>query len=263
MRRLKNWLTRGAVPPPEPSSPDHPSCADQALTAPVYVIGDVHGTFDLVKKLEKAIAKDAGSNFEHTTLVYVGDLVDRGPDSASVLDHLSFKTRTGPKRICLYGNHEQMMLGFLAKPQGRSRWLAHGGVETLASYGIHADPHKGWDYSAKTWRYLLDAHIPSAHLEFLHALPRAARFGPYFISHSGLDPAKPLAEQSLQDLLWSRPFQGPAPEDVCAIHGHTVVDQPELSPHRINVDTGAYATGVLSAVCLAPNHEPRVLQTTL
>lgn len=228
----------------------------------VYVVGDVHGCLPQLKALEKMIEADAGSDYDAALIVYVGDLVDRGPDSASVLDRVSFRHATGPRRIALFGNHEQMMLKFLKDPNSKSSWLAFGGIETLASYGIHSDPERGWEMSPKNWRYQIDANIPAAHLEFLAQMPCSVQVGRYFVSHSGIDARKPLAEQTMRDLLWSDPFTENPAEDITVIHGHTVVPQVEINPQRINVDTGAYATGRLSAVCLAPDKPPRVLTTS-
>ena len=175
----------------------HPRLHEPALTGRVYVIGDVHGCATKLAALEQAIKVDCGLDYDNATLVYVGDVVDRGPDSATVLDRLSFPTRAGPRRITLFGNHEQMMLKFLKDPSGKSSWLDFGGVETLSSYGIHADPQRGWNLPARSWRYTLDANIPAAHTEFLSTLPCCAQFGRYFISHSGIDVKKPLADHLL------------------------------------------------------------------
>lgn len=257
---FKRHLSGTASQAPTADDLAHPRLKEPDLQGKVYVVGDVHGCAPQLKTLESAIKHDAGTEYDTATIVFVGDVVDRGPDSASVLDKLSFQTRTGPRRITLFGNHEQMMLRFLKDPSGKSAWLDFGGLETLASYGIHADPQRGWNRSPRSWRYLLDAHIPAAHIEFLSNLPCCAQFGRYFISHSGIDVKKPLADQTLHDLLWSRPIQAPPLDDVTLIHGHTVVPEVTITPTTINVDTGAYATGKLSAVCLAPGQVPRVLQ---
>ncbi len=226
----------------------------------LYVVGDVHGCADQLGKMEQLIMSDAGGEYGAATIVYVGDIVDRGPDTAGVVNRLSAPAAYGPHRLVLLGNHEQMMLKFVTQPHAAARWLDFGGAETLASYGIYRDPRLGWDYSANKWRALLNANIPRHHIDFLRSLPRSVQFGRYFISHAGVDPSKPLSEQSLYDLLWTPSTSGCRVAGVTLVHGHTVVNQPEISPDRIKLDTGAYATGRLTAVCLAPDQAPRILQ---
>lgn len=260
LSKLQGWLAGGSAVDDKFKSQSHPPIIESQMPPVVYAIGDVHGCMGLLNKLEALIKQDAGDQYAAAVILYLGDVIDRGPDSASVLDKLSFPHRAGPKRITLFGNHEEMMLHFLENPSAKSNWLVHGGAETLGSYGIHADVKRGWNFSAKHWTYLLAANMPDAHIDFMLNMPRSYQFGPYFASHAGINPACSLADQTLRDLLWSRPNDKPFKEDVTLVHGHTPVDTPHISDRRINVDTGAYATGTLSAVCLAPDQAPRVLQ---
>ena len=225
----------------------------------VYAVGDVHGCYDLLLQLEAAIVADAASISGDKLIVMVGDYVDRGPRSASVLDHLSGPAPAGFERICLVGNHEAMMLRFAASPSRRNLWLDNGGIETLMSYGMRADDLQ--EASQRSLRTLIDFHLPSEHLEFLRGLALTLSLPGAIFVHAGVRDGVPLAQQTEHDLLWSRPSPELGHGDVLVVHGHTPATEPVVTPTRICIDTGAFATGVLSAVRLAQGKAPAIITT--
>lgn len=226
---------------------------------PIYAVGDVHGCLAQLQALERLIAADAtpGPNL----IVMLGDYVDRGPASPEVLDHLAAPPPTGFERICLCGNHEAMMLEHVADPHVPSRWLDNGGLDTLAGYGIDAGRYQAASHGER--EDMLASHIPAEHLDFLQALPILVSSGPFVFVHAGIDPALPLPEQADETLLWMR-HNRKTPEptlDRIVVHGHTPAAAPVVLPGRICVDTGCFATGVLTAVRLIAGDAPMVLQT--
>lgn len=209
----------------------------------LYAMGDVHGCHALMRQLEDRIAEDASREEGDKLLVRLGDYVDRGPQSAHVLDWLSGPNKLPLPVLNLAGNHEDVMLEFFRKPHANHRWLQFGGMEALGSYGIYRIPASSRDLEA-----LLRASIPEEHVAFLESLPSLVAFPGTCLVHAGIDGGRPLESQRDEVLLWKRPTpdmdQGPR----LLVHGHTPVEAVEISPFRVNVDTGAYATGKLSAV---------------
>lgn len=241
---------------------DRPRAADDSR---VYAVGDVHGRADLLVRLFDQIAADidqrAGDGLT-PRLVMLGDYVDRGPDSRGVLDLL-----TGPPpvaglaRTFLKGNHEDMMLRALRDPDDAGAagdgdlwplWLANGGRETLASYGLGPEDGPGG----------LAAVLPPAHRRFLEGLELAYASGDYLFVHAGIRPGRPLERQDPQTLMWIRePFLStPLADGPLVVHGHTIRDAPEVRRHRIGIDTGAYASGILTCLVVA-GAERRFLST--
>lgn len=229
------------------------------LSGLVYAVGDVHGCAAEYRMLEAKIVQDAGSSSGSVTVILLGDLVDRGPETASLLDLFTSPAPIGVNRLAICGNHEEKMLAFLSEPGKHRNWLDWGGTETLASYGVTPDPVQGYDQPNKRLRHLIDAHIPSEHIRFLQELPIAVHMGEYFFCHAGIDPSRPLDNQLPSDLLWRRENLDDPPENVTVIHGHTPVSEVRPQDRYINVDTGAYATGILSAVRLSRHAPPKVL----
>lgn len=228
----------------------------------LYVIGDVHGRLDLLEALEKQIATHAGVVDESVWVVLIGDMVDRGPSSAQVLDHVIGPSRYGFRRLCLSGNHEQVMLEALDSAEAMEWWCRFGGIETLASYGISVSQ---LDPAARSWdtnRSILETYIPQQHIAFLSGLPVAIEVPGYVLVHAGLRPGVALKDQTDEDLRWYR--HDPADEGVqvgpCVVHGHTIVQTPIVTPSRIAIDTGAYASGRLTAVCLRTGQEPIIIE---
>jgi serine/threonine protein phosphatase 1 len=182
-------------------------------------------------------------------VVFLGDYIDRGPHSARVLDFLLSRPR-GFERRFLMGNHEQAMLAFLAAPIGNRGWLRHGGQETLASYGVAPPPAIGAEEEQLVaCAEELKQRLPDLHVKFLAGLERYVQLGDYVFVHAGVDAGRPLEQQTDLDLFWSRQRfladRRPFPQRI--VHGHTPVDEPYSDHRRIGVDTGAYASGVLTA----------------
>ncbi len=213
----------------------------------VYAIGDVHGCADRLHALHSAIADDlAARPIAHALVVHLGDVIDRGPDSAAAIAAAMAPRAlpAGVRAVTLMGNHEAMMLAALAAGTRDivEAWLANGGGATLASWGL------SWRDGPVNW-----AHgIPAGQLGFLRSLPLTLHLGGYLLVHAGLRPGVTLAAQTENDLLWIRePFLSTtAPMPVVAVHGHTVEERPTLLPHRIGIDTGAVLGGPLTCAVL-------------
>jgi len=213
----------------------------------IYAVGDVHGRLDLLKGLEAKIADHARDVAGEVWVVMLGDYVDRGPSSAQVLDHLIAEP-SGFRRICLGGNHEEAMLNALDDPTSFAMWCSVGGIETLASYGLSSSQIEAQSW--ETVKNALDAYIPRAHREFLADLPVLVEVPGYLLVHAGLRPGVPLEEQTDHDLRWIASDMGDDDWGLVVVHGHTIVPEVLVGSRRIAVDTGAYETGRLSAVCL-------------
>lgn len=218
-------------------------------------MGDVHGRLDVLGPLLRDIAEDAVATQPVDTplLVFLGDYVDRGADSRGVVD-LILQMRSYPRFevVTLKGNHEEALLQFFDDPIFGSTWLDHGGGATLVSYGvqppaIRTDP-EAW---AKV-RDEFDNVLPPEHRRFYTSLELMRVVGDYAFVHAGVRPGVPLDQQAERDLLWIRQefLQDKGPHGKVIVHGHTPTEEPQLMPHRLGVDTGAYATGVLTAVRL-------------
>jgi serine/threonine protein phosphatase 1 len=257
----------GARPAPATVA-DAPKARILSLRTPpaaIYAVGDVHGCRALYQRLEAMILQDAATQFISgpVLIVLLGDIVDRGPDSAGVIDDLQQPAPQGVQRLVLRGNHEEMMLRFLTDPGPNRDWLVFGGNETLASYGVMSDLENGFDLSPTRSAAMLETTIPAPHRAFLASLPYGLHVGEYFLCHAGIDPARPLSEQTPHDLIWGPPDRidaaSPAQNLPIIVHGHVIVPEVHLRPRRINVDTGAYISGKLSAVRLRPDEPPFVL----
>lgn len=217
----------------------------------IYAIGDVHGCYPLLRRMEQLIEEDAAAISGEKWIILLGDYVDRGPQSAAVLNHLTGPPPAGFQRFCLAGNHEDLMLSYLDDPDPRHHWLRLGGSETLRSYGL--DPDAGFGRSMKT---LLESRVGAEHVEFLRSAPSLLTVPNFTFVHAGIRPGVPLPQQSDEDLLWLRPdpaAEAPSDEFV-VVHGHTPVIDVDVAPGRINIDTGAFATGMLSGVKIDRNN---------
>nr|WP_283949500.1 metallophosphoesterase family protein [Limobrevibacterium gyesilva] len=225
----------------------------------VYAIGDVHGCADRLDRMHAAVAEDlAARPVARALVIHLGDYIDRGPDSAGVIERLirpfPVPGAAGARVFNLAGNHEDMLLTALASGDlgAADLWLRNGGGDTLASWGIP------WRGGPAAWQRA----IPPAHLGFLRGLSLLYRVGGYVFVHAGLRPGVNLEAQAREDLLWIRePFlsyDGLLP--AVAVHGHTPEDAPSVHPHRIGVDTGAVLGGPLSCAVLEAD-SVRFLQT--
>jgi len=209
----------------------------------LYVVGDIHGRADLLSHVLGAIERDwnarpAARRFE----IYLGDYVDRGPDSAGVIAILRDRMAQG-QALALSGNHEAILLHFLEGRISDREWLDWGGAATALSYGVN--PAREPVLSAALARA-----IPLEDVGFLKALRPCFRYGPYFFAHAGVLPSRTLEEQQPDDLMWiRRPFlDHTGPLGAIVVHGHTPNTEAEFRPNRINLDTGAYATHRLSCL---------------
>lgn len=218
----------------------------------IYAVGDVHGRYDLWKKLLRSIDEhqERLPRAKASYVVVLGDIVDRGPESGKVVGHLSSLQDRGSNVVTLLGNHEDMMLRALRREPGLMRaWLRIGGAATLRSYGIDVDAISPDDPS------LVDQArkaIPESHIRWLSTLPLSIRSGDYFFCHAGIRPGVALKRQSRSDLLWIRDefLQDESEHGVVVVHGHSVSADAETRSNRIGIDTGAYRTGVLTALYL-------------
>lgn len=220
----------------------------------VYAVGDIHGCYDLLKALLAAIAADyaATARGRRPILIFLGDYIDRGPHSAQVLEAMLWLQHRGEVDVhLLRGNHEQALLEFLDRPQDAALWLRFGGLETLTSYGVL--PTDEGEASLRHARDELLERMPAAHLRLLQDLELMVVLGDYAFVHAGIRPGAALKAQMENDLLWIRQgfLDAPGPFEKVIVHGHTWIDEhPQVLDHRVGIDTGAYATGVLSALRL-------------
>ena len=218
----------------------------------VYAIGDVHGCLDKLDALLADIDRDNESRgHADTTIILLGDLVDRGPDSAGVIDRLRARQQSEPRMRFLMGNHEEVFLSALdADAKSLKFFCRIGGRETILSYGLSADDYEQMDYAALSDWML--ANIPRHDHAFLSGFEDMIVIGDYAFVHAGIRPGVPLEAQTTSDLRWIRePFldhSGMLHKRI--VHGHTIQPDIVVRPHRIGIDTGAYTGGPLSAVGL-------------
>lgn len=248
-----DWFRGRSAPPSPLVSRQRLDLGEQAPAYALYAIGDVHGCIRELIEAENRIADDIASTGVPGLVILLGDYVDRGPDSAAVLNHLSRQSAQGLRRLALCGNHDEMFLRFLTDPRSASTWLDFGGRETLMSYGVNIELVQRRDrIDFAALRQLLDDAIPLSHMEFIRKMPASLKLGSYVFAHAGIRPGISLEEQTDEDLLWIRePFLSRGPElPLTVVHGHTPVAEPEFKPGRIAIDTCAYATGRLSVLKL-------------
>lgn len=227
---------------------------------PVYVIGDVHGCLPEYQMIEAAIAQDCNSFARDAVIVLLGDIIDRGSNTAALIDHLVAQNRRAARVICLRGNHEEMMLEFLENPKQNLDWLGFGGYETLASYGLFIDMARVARLTARELSQMVAAHIPDAHIRYLRQTIPAVQVGPYLLAHAGADANSSLALQSRRALFWGDAGQV-APAGLTLVHGHYIVAAPHETGGRMSIDTGAYLTGRLSCLRLMDGRRPAYFTT--
>lgn len=216
----------------------------------VYAIGDVHGRLDLLEALAAAIeADDTAHKAAATTIVLLGDLVDRGPDSAGVIAFARDWQARRAVRILL-GNHEEMFLAAFDSGEVLRQFLRFGGRETVLSYPVDHAAYMTADMSEA--RALMRRHVPAADLAFLRSFEDQIAIGDYLFVHAGIAPGVPLEAQTTSDLRWIRePFLSHRlSHGAVVVHGHTITDEPVIRDNRIGIDTGAYASGRLTALGL-------------
>ncbi|RYG98219.1 MAG: serine/threonine protein phosphatase [Alphaproteobacteria bacterium] len=216
-----------------------------------YAIGDIHGCADLLElMLERIELMERPAKQRKPKLIFLGDYVDRGPDSRRVLELLSSNRLDAFECIFLLGNHDAAMLSFLNYEPQSEAWLSHGGLDTLISYGVAPPPVGAPQLLVHRAQAEFDRAVPDEHKQFLKQLRLIYISGEYLFVHAGMDPTRCLADNTAHDFLWiRRPFlESKTPLPYRVVHGHTPVTAAQFHPQRIAVDTGAYATGVLTAV---------------
>ncbi len=217
----------------------------------IYAIGDVHGRADLLQSMLTVIDADlARSPVKRAIQVFLGDYIDRGPDSRAVLDLLIARSKSH-EIVCLKGNHEVFLLEVLKDPGRLQEWRHFGGLLTLVSYGIAPTMNPTAEEQIELIEGLARA-LPAEHLKFLEQLPSSFTCGDFFFVHAGVKPGIPLERQQDQDLLWIREefLNSERRFGKYIVHGHTPVRTPDIRPNRINIDTGAYATGNLTLLTI-------------
>jgi serine/threonine protein phosphatase 1 len=217
----------------------------------VYAIGDIHGCLGLYEELLALIERDNREREPaRTTIVQLGDLIDRGPDSAGVVAR-AMAPLSWANTVTLRGNHEAAMLASL---EGNTKlldvWLSNGGYSALKSWAI--EPRRFHDLDAEAIIDMISAAIPTDHLAWLRGLPLSHQIGDFYFVHAGVRPDVPLAEQREVDCLWIRDefLDSKKYHGAFVVHGHSVTDEVEERPNRLGIDTGAYITGRLTALCL-------------
>ena len=218
----------------------------------VYAIGDIHGRADLLDELLALIETDEAERGEaETTLIFLGDVVDRGPASAAVIERLRTLRLTRDTTRFLLGNHEEIFLGALdGEPKALRLFCRIGGRETVLSYGMDAAEYERLDYEELVHR--LKDLVPEDHRQFVGTFEDMIVICDYAFVHAGVRPGAPLDDQRTSDLRWIRdPFLDHRTRlEKIIVHGHTMTDEVEHRAHRIGVDTGAYSSGKLTALGL-------------
>lgn len=215
----------------------------------IYAVGDIHGRADLLSEITARIDDDIRRRpIAHTVEVYLGDYIDRGPHSRTVIDLLAVRL-VANRAVCLRGNHEAVMEGFLQDPAILQYWEPLGGMQTLASYGIelHDESETALDLQR---RFL--AAFPRAHELFMQCLRNQFSCGDFLFVHAGIRPDIPIEQQDVNDLIWIRNefLESTLNHERFIVHGHTPVPHPDIRHNRINIDTGAWRTGTLTCIAI-------------
>jgi serine/threonine protein phosphatase 1 len=216
----------------------------------VYAIGDVHGRADLLHDLVQRIDEDLRRRpIDRAIEVYLGDYIDRGHDSKSVIDILC-RRLVDRSAICLRGNHEAILEDFLHDPEVVYGWARLGGLSTLASYGV-SFPSAAQLVPTRIHHAFCEA-FPRTHVLFLQCLRNTYQCGDYLFVHAGIRPGVPLEQQVQDDLIWIRDefLHSDCDHGFTIVHGHTPVSHPHICSNRINIDTGAVFTGRLTCLVL-------------
>ncbi|MES2721853.1 MAG: metallophosphoesterase family protein [Pseudomonadota bacterium] len=234
-------------------TPEAPPSTEGRLA---YAVGDIHGRLDAFDALLQVIAQDVLTSqpTQRPMLILLGDYVDRGPASAQVVDRiLKLADEPAFEVRALKGNHEEALLQFRDEPGFGQTWVEHGGAATLASYGVQPPATRTDPGAWETARVAFREALPASHTAFYEGLEIMITVGDYAFVHAGVRPGVPLDRQVERDLLWIRAefLQSTAKFEKIIVHGHTPMEEPQvIAGRRIGIDTGAYATGLLTAVRL-------------
>lgn len=214
----------------------------------IYAVGDIHGRADLLAEVVARIDDDLRRRpIRYSAEVYLGDYIDRGPDSSRVIDLLA--TRLVESRaVCLRGNHEAMLEAFLRDPAALVEWLPLGAAQTLASYGISGAEQQTPEILHRQFH----ERFPRAHDLFLQCLRNSYCCGDFLFVHAGIRPDVPLELQRPNDMMWIRDefLNATQSHDKYIVHGHTPVPHPDIRSNRVNIDTGAWRSGVLTCIAI-------------
>jgi serine/threonine protein phosphatase 1 len=217
-----------------------------------YVVGDIHGRLDLLEGLlSKIHAEIEQRPVGQTILAFVGDLIDRGPHSAEVVERLRTYRHPGIRPLFILGNHEEVLLRILGgDAELITKWCWFGGKQCLESYGV--DVKRLQSLRADAALAMVRKAIPAAHVSFLESFVDSCRFGDYLFVHAGIRPGVELSSQLQSDLRWIRePFLfDDSDHGFTVVHGHTISENVEERGNRIGIDTGAYRTGILTALAI-------------
>jgi serine/threonine protein phosphatase 1 len=228
----------------------------------IYAIGDIHGRIDLLRKLQSAIVRDAAERRATRKLVvYLGDYIDRGADSRSVIAHLIEQPLPGFESVFLKGNHEDSLLEFLDDSHAGVGWLSFGGDATLYSYGVRPPNLSDADEVVSAQKALAQS-FPADHLAFFKSMKLMHIEGDYAFVHAGVRQNIPLDRQAPEDLMWIRGefLESQADFGKRIVHGHSIEARPVVRRNRIGIDTGAFATGMLTCLVIS-GEETRFLAT--
>lgn len=234
---------------PHPAASSHPVTASTPADTRIYAIGDIHGRADLLSEITARIDDDIRRRpIAHAIEVYLGDYIDRGPDSKTVVDLLAVRL-VARHAVCLRGNHEAVMEGFLQDPAILPYWLELGGMQTLESYGIEL--HDENATAIDIHRRFVDA-FPRAHQLVVQCLRHQFVCGDFLFVHAGIRPDIPIEHQDINDLIWIRDefLDSTRKHEGFVVHGHTPVPHPDIRHNRLNIDTCAWRTGTLTCVAI-------------
>lgn len=244
---LTRLFARARPQPRQAAAPEAPQGSR------IYAVGDIHGRADLLRRLHRLIAEDAERRpAPRKVVVYLGDYIDRGEASPAVIDLLLDEPLPGFDAVHLKGNHEDSLLRFLADGGIGPSWMLYGGAETLMSYGIRPPPPAGREGEIERAQQELRDRLPERHRRFLAGLKLTHEEGDYLFAHAGVRPGVPLDRQQEEDLLWIRDefLFSNAEFGKIIVHGHTITERPDVQHNRIGIDTGAFASGRLTALVL-------------
>ncbi len=251
---MLRWMKKTLTRTPQPKTAAGATGVDIPFDRfqKIYAIGDIHGRLDLLMEADRKIEADVGDH-ETALAVYLGDYIDRGPDSRGVVEHLRSNRNSRFLRLCLRGNHDDVFLNFLENPLEEWGWLDLGGKETLRSYGLNIDPYGDRALGQDVLVAALRSHVPAQHREFLSTTRLWARGGDFLFVHAGIQPGVAIERQEPLDFMWIRePFLSEGPGlPLTVVHGHTPAATVSYGPNRIGIDTGAYATGRLTVLKIA------------
>lgn len=249
-------LFRKSAPVPVAPPPELPAGVR------VYAIGDIHGRLDCLDELLGAIERDSANATADVRLIFLGDLIDRGPGSRAVVERAMALAASDRQCDFIKGNHEELLL-HAAKGERQALTMFHrvGGRETMLSYGADADEYDACDFEQLA--ELIQRLVPADHLAFLDSFGKGVSLGDYRFVHAGMRPGLPFEEQKDSDLRWIRREFLNHEGSFCGVvvHGHTITDALEFRHNRIGIDTGAFATGWLTALVLE-GREQRILESS-